>query len=395
MVDFNRRGDFESLNIGYYDHQDQASWYAGIGPAITSAWQNDTTTAKILESEETRDRNEYIDTQIAAGAVPKDVVDSFSNTDINSPDQMYGTDYEGLAKYLRETKGMTEIQDRQELDDATQARGEAARESVAEIASRQGWGGRAVTMLSGGLTQAFADPVYWPTFLVGIGGAAKAAQVAKATWTAKAAFVGAGLAKGTAIEGTAEAAKQYFMYDWHRQRGYDFDTTGTIKQVMLSAGIGGGVGGLITGTQLGIALRRLAKGAETSGADKATVKALKNEARAADDIKNSPMADEPVDAVYTTAREVTEQTNTNGARRAAAQAESVRAKGGVPDGTPSARDTIDDLMDKLDPEEALPIERLDAETGKPTTIQETGAQVKEDFLIRRDAWKQLREACNL
>ena len=109
------------------------------------------------------------------------------------------------------------------------------RETNQEVMENASFSGKAGQFV-GAMGSAFLDPIYLPTYFIGVGSAAQSTRILSAM--AKAA--------GTAAvtEGGVEAIKQVAMNDWKQEIGADHSLESALQRIMFSAGFGGSIAGM-------------------------------------------------------------------------------------------------------------------------------------------------------
>lgn len=172
------------------------------------------------------DRDAKLWNLVNDGSIPESVVESS------------GRDMGVLSEYAR-SKGFSEImlddellKERQEL--INKDRLEAQR--VMGKSSTLGTIGAGL----GAMGTLMTDPIYIPTYFVGIGSIARGSQLL------------AGMARVAAMEAGIETAKQFITYNHKNDMGIDYTVKDSLKEIAFNAGIAAGLEGTLGAFALGI-----------------------------------------------------------------------------------------------------------------------------------------------
>lgn len=204
--------DFDdTLRNAPRDDRNQTGFVENYQTALGVTMNENMSFSSMMNNQMYDDRDENVWKHVENGNIPEDIVESFNG------------DTGAIARYARTELGLTDIALDDELLDQRQKLIQGDADRATKIKSQAGAMGKVGAFL-GELNAMLIDPVYLPTYLVGIGEVARGSQV-----LAAAARVGA-------VEAGAEALKQIPVYNHKQNMGIDYSVTDAMKEVGINAG---------------------------------------------------------------------------------------------------------------------------------------------------------------
>lgn len=219
------------------------NWAAGWN-LIKSEDRSTSRDSTIREAEAERKKQIFDFINDADNEVPEHILGAFSVQTLDRGDDLQ---YGRLTDYLRDKYGASHIRTDKEIMSGIRKNLQQERLQQQEVFAQQSGYGMA-GMFGGIIASSLIDPIYLPTYFVGLGGMAKGAQVLKT------------VAKVAAVEAGAEALKQTQVYGWKEDIGVDYSLKDAAAAVATAAGVAGGITATVGGVQLGLkALARKAR----------------------------------------------------------------------------------------------------------------------------------------
>lgn len=169
------------------------------------------------------------------GTIPDEIFSNFQNS---------GVEYKGLkdsllAEYANKNLNLKDVKTDEEIYTSIRKSLKGDRDTAQNVFQNATYGGMLARFLAP-MSAMLLDPVYIPTYFIGIGAAAKGAQILSIA------------AKVAAAESTMELVKQSNVYGWKADIGVDYSIREAATQVAIAAGVAGGVTAGIGAVSLGL-----------------------------------------------------------------------------------------------------------------------------------------------
>ena len=218
----------ERVREGVAKHVEESGFSENWGESLRLEIDEGLSISKLIHSEQQQERTNTIMELYDSGEIPNSVMEQYSDSDVYGMTTM---NYSSLARWVNNNLD-TQVLTDEEIQANTRDDLKMKRGLGEEVFNRANWWGK-FGQFAGSMHALALDPVYIPTYMFGIGAAAKGAG-----WlgrTAKAAAVVGGLEVGV------ETAKQPFVYNWKKDIGVDYNFGDAFAQIAMAGAGGAGI----------------------------------------------------------------------------------------------------------------------------------------------------------